>query len=152
MNLNSNSAEETFRIGEQIGNVLNGDELVLIYGDLGAGKTVLTKGIGSALGIAQSEIVSPTFTLMNIYSGEKKLYHLDLYRIGEKVKGPVPEIDDNLDRGIIVVEWAQYLDPLYLNENKLIEIELLFPSAEIESREIVLKTNYPKISINNFKV
>lgn len=152
MNLNSNSAEETFRIGKQIGNVLNGNELVLLFGDLGAGKTVLTKGLGSALGIAQSEIVSPTFTLMNIYSGDKKLYHLDLYRIGEKVKGPVPEIDDNLDRGVIVVEWAQYLDPLYLNENKLVKIELLFPSPEIESREIVIDTNNLRISKEYFTV
>ena len=64
LKLNSPSANKTFDIGRQLGSHLKGDELILLIGELGAGKTLITKGIASSLGIDPREIVSPTFTLM----------------------------------------------------------------------------------------
>ena len=140
INLNSGSPEETFSIGSSLGEALNGDELILLSGNLGAGKTMFAKGIGHALGIERREIVSPSYTLMNIYEGKFTLFHIDLYRIGELLKGGIPEIDDNLESGIIVVEWAEYLKKYYSGEKKLIDISI-FLTEDIESeREIFVST------------
>ncbi len=74
------SAEETINLGKKIGQILNIRDVVLLDGDLSAGKTTLTKGIGEALGV-KKVINSPTFTIVKEYNGNVKLYHLDLYRL-----------------------------------------------------------------------
>lgn len=125
---NSNSPEETFKIGEKVGRTLLGREVVLLSGELGAGKTLFTKGIAAGVGIEPGEVVSPTFTIMNVYEGKFPLFHIDLYRLGEHlktIKSGLPEIDDNIDDGIIVIEWAQFLPDLYFNIKNSIKIELL---------------------------
>ena len=76
----SDSFESTIQIGNRIGKVLNPGDIVCLEGDLGAGKTSLTKGIALALDI-EDEITSPTYTLISEYSGRCPLYHMDLYRI-----------------------------------------------------------------------
>ncbi|MEN8222918.1 MAG: tRNA (adenosine(37)-N6)-threonylcarbamoyltransferase complex ATPase subunit type 1 TsaE [Acidobacteriota bacterium] len=141
INLNSGSPEETFSIGNAIGEVLRGDELILLSGNLGAGKTMLTKGIGHSLGIERREIVSPSYTLMNIYEGKFTLFHIDLYRIGEQLIGGIPEIDDNLDNGIIVVEWAEYIKKYYSGEKNLIDISILLAKDEEPGRKISISTD-----------
>ncbi len=140
LKLNSFSAEDTFKIGRKLAALLQGNELILLSGNLGAGKTVLTKGIGSFFKIEPNSIVSPTFTLMNIYEGTENIFHLDLYRIGENLNGPVPEIDDNIGHGIIIVEWAQYLEQLYSGEDNLINIELFTGNDYNESRDIIISS------------
>lgn len=73
--------EETIALGKKIGDLLNGGDVVLLDGDLGAGKTTFTKGIGLSLGVSRV-INSPTFTIVKEYRGKRgKLYHLDLYRL-----------------------------------------------------------------------
>ncbi|MCP5054629.1 MAG: tRNA (adenosine(37)-N6)-threonylcarbamoyltransferase complex ATPase subunit type 1 TsaE, partial [bacterium] len=67
--VHSNSPADTYRTGESLGEQLKGSEVILLKGDLGAGKTLLTKGIAAALGIESEEVVSPTFTLINEYRG-----------------------------------------------------------------------------------
>lgn len=132
LNLNSSSPEETFGIGEHIGKLLKGKEIIFLSGDLGAGKTLLTKGIGKSIGIDPKEIVSPSYTIMNIYDGKFIMYHIDLYRIGDRINGTVPEIDDNINAGIIVVEWARFIKNYYEGEKNSIDINLTvtegFPS------------------------
>lgn len=140
IDLNSGSSEETFGFGESLGKVLQGRELILISGNLGAGKTVFTKGIGSALGIERREIVSPSYTLMNIYEAKFKLFHIDLYRIGEKIWGGIPEIDDNLDKGIIVVEWGEFIKKFYSTERNLINVSISYKTGEIPGRNISFST------------
>jgi tRNA threonylcarbamoyladenosine biosynthesis protein TsaE len=82
---------------------------VLLDGPLGAGKTVFVKGIAAALGIDETEVTSPSFTLVNRYAGRLTLYHLDLYRLPE---GPAAahavELDELLsdERACIIIEWA----------------------------------------------
>jgi len=140
LNLNSGSPEDTFSLGSALGSILKGDELIFLSGNLGAGKTMFTKGIGNALEIDEREIVSPSYTLMNIYEGKFKLFHIDLYRIGEHVSGGIPEIDDNLDNGIIVVEWAGYIRRFYSTEKKLVDILIGITDGESRNREISIST------------
>jgi len=153
--LHSPSSVETFRIGTLIGKQLKGNELILLNGELGVGKTIITKGIASALGIDPREIVSPTFTLANEFrfNSEKDhqddLYfmHLDLYRLGPLLESPLPEIDDHLYEGVIVVEWAQYLNPSYFNLNCSIEIFFHLDENNENSRSLEINTplNYIKL-------
>ena len=111
----SKSYEETLVIGKFIGDKLRGNEVILLNGPLGAGKTALSKGIAVALKIEEKEVASPTYTLMNRYVGSFDLVHLDLYRYGEGVAF-FPEIDEYLDEAVILVEWSQYLPKGYLSE------------------------------------
>ncbi len=157
INLNSNSSEYTKEIGKRIGSVLKGNELILLSGDLGMGKTLFTKGLASGLGLAESEIVSPTFTLQNCYyieKLEKNLYHFDLYRIGtgkgtgsnSKSGGLIsPEIDENIKDHIVVVEWAQYLDPSYFNESDIIHVEFTIETDNLHHRQLKIETEEPQL-------
>jgi len=123
----SSSPEATVQIGKQIGKKLQGREIILLTGELGAGKTLLTKGIAAAADIDANEVVSPTFTIMNRYEGRFPLYHIDLYRLGENLKhaaAELPEIDDHIDEGLIVVEWAQFLPDLYFSLKNSIKIDI----------------------------
>ncbi|MCK4764054.1 MAG: tRNA (adenosine(37)-N6)-threonylcarbamoyltransferase complex ATPase subunit type 1 TsaE [Candidatus Aminicenantes bacterium] len=134
---NSCSPEETYRVGEKIGSALKGREIILLSGELGAGKTLLTKGIAAAIGIDPGEIVSPTFTIMNCFEGKYFLYHIDLYRLGENLKrmtDGLPEIDDNIDEGVIVIEWAQYLPGLYFQLKNSVKVDIKV--IEENTREI----------------
>lgn len=73
--------EETYALAKQIASTLKGGEVILLSGDLGAGKTTFTKGLAKALGI-DDEVTSPTFTILNVYEdGRLKLNHLDMYRV-----------------------------------------------------------------------
>ena len=111
--LNSSAPEKTLALGRRLGRLLRGDEVVLVSGELAAGKTVFIKGLAAAIGIPVEQVVSPSYVLMNLYSGKVDLYHFDLYRLGlmpEQVENPV---DEYIGAGIVAVEWAQYLGPDY---------------------------------------
>ena len=116
--------------------MLKGKEIIFLSGDLGAGKTLLTKGIGRSIGIDPKEIVSPSYTIMNIYDGKFRMYHIDLYRIGEKIRGAVPEIEDHANTGIIVVEWARFIKKYYEEEKNIIDINLIVSDAFPSERSI----------------
>jgi len=74
---------ETFELGSRIGEGLSGGEILLLNGPLGAGKTVLVKGIAHSLGLDEEDVTSPSFTLVNPHQGRLLLYHIDLYRLDE---------------------------------------------------------------------
>jgi len=121
----SSSPEETLEIGRDLGRRLKGNEIILLSGELGSGKTLLAKGIASGLGIPASEVVSPSFTLMNVHHGRINLYHFDLYRLGRENRRVDPDgIDEYIGQGVIVVEWAQYLDKSFFALKEAITIEL----------------------------
>jgi len=106
--------------------------------NLGAGKTLFTKGIARAIGIEPREVVSPSFTLMNQFRGKFLLFHVDLYRLGESIRGNLPEIDDYIEEGVIVIEWAQYLDSSYFQLTYAVDIR--FYVTEEDNRQVKIKT------------
>jgi len=103
----SRSPSETWDIGERIGKNAKRGDLYAIYGELGAGKTQLVKGIARGVGIRDWQyVVSPSFTIMNVYEGDFILCHVDLYRIeGYDVENL--NIEEFLEQGIVAVEWAE---------------------------------------------
>ena len=106
----SHSEAETFRLGERIGSELVGGEVLLLDGSLGAGKTILVKGIATALGLDEEEVTSPSFTLVNPHNGRLLLYHIDLYRLGEGASAAhAVDLDELLtnEKAVVIIEWAE---------------------------------------------
>ncbi|WP_019786351.1 tRNA (adenosine(37)-N6)-threonylcarbamoyltransferase complex ATPase subunit type 1 TsaE [Streptococcus sobrinus] len=103
----SRNEDELMAIGYKIGQSLQAQDVLILTGELGAGKTTITKGIAKALGISQM-IKSPTYTIVREYEGSLPLYHLDVYRIGDD--------PDSIDLdvflfgdGVTVIEWGELL-------------------------------------------
>ena len=109
----SSAPEETQALGKRLGLLLQGNEIVLVGGELGAGKTVFIKGLASAMGIPVEEVVSPSYVLMNLYTGRHDLFHFDLYRLGSLPAAVENPVDEYIGAGVVAVEWAQYLAPAY---------------------------------------
>ncbi|MEK6278793.1 MAG: tRNA (adenosine(37)-N6)-threonylcarbamoyltransferase complex ATPase subunit type 1 TsaE [Acidobacteriota bacterium] len=104
------NAQETFDLGKQIGAQLNGGEILLLNGPLGAGKTVFVKGLAAALDIDPEDVTSPSFTLVNPYAGRFPVFHVDLYRLEEGVSAAhAVDLEEllNDERAILVIEWAE---------------------------------------------
>lgn len=108
----SRSPAETLALGEQLGARLSAGSVVLLVGPLGAGKTVLAKGIARGLGV-RDEINSPTYTIISEYKGERgRMFHVDLYRIEGASQMENLGLEDLL-RGdsVVIVEWGEKLEP-----------------------------------------
>jgi len=106
----SNSERETFDLGIRIGSQLSGGEIILLNGRLGAGKTMLVKGVAHALGIDEEEVTSPSFTLVNPHHGRLLLYHIDLYRLDEGASAAhAVDLDEILtdEDAVVIIEWAE---------------------------------------------
>ena len=102
-------------LGNCLSTVLEPGNLLLLSGDLGAGKTSLTKAIASGLGIEGREVTSPSFTIINEHlNGRLPLIHVDLYRLGPRADITEIGLEDYFDgKKLVIVEWAEYLkDPL----------------------------------------
>ncbi len=101
------TANETIELGRRIGAVLRDGDVLVLNGDLGAGKTQLTKGIADALGVVES-VTSPTFTIQMVYEGsELALYHFDLYRLEDAEQLDDTGLFDVLGAdGVCVIEWG----------------------------------------------
>lgn len=101
------SSDETIRLGRDIGAHLKPPVLILLSGELGAGKTTLTKGIAAGLGAAaEDEVTSPTFTLVHKYEGTQRAYHVDLYRIANPHDFETLGLEDVFtERAVVIVEW-----------------------------------------------
>jgi tRNA threonylcarbamoyladenosine biosynthesis protein TsaE len=104
------SAEETFELGLRIGQAARGRKVVLLSGDLGAGKTVFAKGVAAGLEIDPADVTSPSFTLVNVHEGRLRLYHIDLYRLdaGACRDLGLEEILED-EKAVVVIEWAERL-------------------------------------------
>jgi tRNA threonylcarbamoyladenosine biosynthesis protein TsaE len=122
----THSPEETIALGRRIGEQLAGGEIFLLRGDLGAGKTVLVKGLASGLGIEPDDVTSPSFTLVNAHEGRWRLYHIDLYRLdfGSQDNLGLPEIFAD-GSAVTAIEWAERLNVVPAGA---IEIEMSYVS------------------------
>ncbi len=106
--LTSHSVKDTEEIGKRIASILKGDEIIALFGDLGAGKTAFTRGLCEELGI--DEVHSPTFAIVNEYSGRFVVYHFDMYRIHTEDELYSTGYYDYLQSGIIVIEWSENIE------------------------------------------
>jgi tRNA threonylcarbamoyladenosine biosynthesis protein TsaE len=126
----SHSPLDTQTLGEQLGCVLDAGDIVCLYGELGSGKTVLSKGIAKGLGVSHERAVrSPSFMLIHRYQGRLPMYHADLYRLD----GPTDIADIGLrdllgGDGVAVIEWADKLDASLPSER--LEITLAHQTEE----------------------
>lgn len=122
--------EETIALGEKIGKLLPANSILAMNGDLAAGKTTFTKGIGKALNIKQV-INSPTFNILKIYEGDKTLYHIDAYRLAENPYDlGFEEYTD--EGGIMVIEWFDYMKDMIEQDY----LELYFNYIDDNTRRI----------------
>lgn len=118
------SAEDTFRIGKELGEGCKPGEIYCLLGDLGVGKTVFTQGFATGLGI-EEPVNSPTFTIVQVYEeGKLPFYHFDVYRIGD-----IEEMDELgyedyfFGQGVCLIEWANLITELLPEKVKVITIE-----------------------------
>ena len=110
LTLTSNNPEETKAIGETLAKSVRTGHSIGLTGELGAGKTQFVKGLARGLKIDEDEVVSPSFGLINEYEGDKKLYHVDLYRLESNEEIETLGLADYIwGDGICVIEWADRL-------------------------------------------
>lgn len=102
--------EETETAGEEFGRSLQKGDLVLVKGELGAGKTTFVRGLARGCG-SQALVASPTFQLVRVYPGRVQLAHIDLYRLAESSELGDLGLEELLDVGAVVVEWGDRIDP-----------------------------------------
>ena len=130
----SASENETFELAKRLAESFQGQEVVFLTGELGAGKTVFAKGIASGLGLEDvNQVCSPSFTLVNIYQAKYPIYHIDLYRLRKNSEIEDLGWEDYLDRGVIIVEWAEKLK---------MDVEAIRISIEVlndETRKITIE-------------
>ena len=119
--------QDTFDLGEKLGQSLNGGEIILLSGGLGAGKTLLTKGVLDALDFDVDEVTSPSFALVNLYRTEKfNVYHIDFWRLDNGVDVVTAVgLDEILEdkTAIVIAEWSERLKQIAF-ENKLIRVSI----------------------------
>lgn len=132
----TNSEEETIELGRQVAHELPRHVVVLLIGNLGAGKTTLAKGIISGLGAAEpDEVASPTFTLIHEYGGGR-VYHVDLYRLDTPQQVATLGLEEILDReAVVLVEWGERFPDL-------------FPVGRIEIHLLAVTESKRQITIN----
>jgi tRNA threonylcarbamoyladenosine biosynthesis protein TsaE len=140
----SASPEETHRLGVALGERLRAGDVVLLRGELGAGKTAFVQGLARGFGVpAERRVASPTFTLVNEHAGRAPLYHIDLYRIDDPSELEEIGMRDYFSgRGVAVVEWAERLDRFVPADR--VELAILITGAE--SREISARAVGPRSS------
>ena len=104
------SEQETADVGRALAATLSAGDVVLLVGDLGAGKTAFVRGLAEGLGVPASEVSSPTFTLVQEYrSGRLPLFHVDLYRLNDPREVDDLGLDEIAEDGVLAIEWAEKL-------------------------------------------
>jgi len=104
----SSSEEETYALAEELAQGFSGSEVLLLTGELGAGKTVFTKGLAAGLGLSNvNQVCSPSYTLINVYYDTATIVHIDLYRLENKTEIDDLGWEDYLGNAVIIIEWAE---------------------------------------------
>ena len=136
-----NNIDETTSLGYKIGTLVNSGDIICLTGDLGTGKTHITKGIARGLNITDI-ITSPTFTIVNEYnSGRLKLNHFDVYRVSDPDEVYAIGFDDYIfSDAVSIIEWANYIEEILPKEYLHIHI----------SKDINKDENYRKITITPY--
>jgi len=125
MNFIVDSVEKTTKIGIQLGKLVMPGDIICLTGNLGTGKTHMTKGIAKGLSIDE-HITSPTFTIVNEYMGRLKLYHFDVYRVNDPDEIYAIGFDEYIfSDGVSVIEWSNYIEELIPDEHISVSLEKL---------------------------
>ena len=105
------SEDETVRVGSGLGGTLAAGDVILLYGDLGAGKTAFVRGLAEGVGASPADVSSPTFTIMQEYRGGRvPLFHVDLYRLNDAREIEDLGLEEVAADGVLAIEWAEKLD------------------------------------------
>ncbi|MBC8589139.1 tRNA (adenosine(37)-N6)-threonylcarbamoyltransferase complex ATPase subunit type 1 TsaE [Paratissierella segnis] len=123
MEIKLSNLEETEEFGIKLGSLLKGGDIICLNGDLGAGKTTLTKSIGRGLGVDEY-ITSPTFALINEYKGKFPVYHFDVYRLENAHELYDLGFDEYFyGKGVCIIEWADKIEKMIPDIRIVIDIE-----------------------------
>ena len=137
------SVEGTLALGERIAEMLPPPMLIILRGEVGAGKTTLVKGIAAALGAAaEDEVTSPTFILVHEYVGKSvRLFHLDLYRLETEEQIAVLGLDEmsSYDNSLVLIEWGDRFESILRRADGEIYIEPTDPDATPNERGFILR-------------
>ncbi len=128
----SKSVEDTEKFAEEFSKKLSGTEIIALYGDLGAGKTSFTRGLAKGLEVEDS-VTSPTFAIVNEYSGIYPLYHFDMYRIENWNDLESIGFFDYINNGIIIIEWSENIEGALPSEI----IKIFIDKTENENERII---------------
>ena len=132
------SREETFNLGQKLANRLNAGDIVLLYGDLGSGKTVLSSGIVKGLTKQDYKVTSPTFTIVNEYDGEVKVNHFDLYRINHFSELENIGIYEYIfGGGVCVFEWPERAEEFLKQQDNVIIVKI--SKIDENQRKIIIE-------------
>ena len=132
---------DTFAFGERFGAQLQGGEIILLSGALGAGKTLFVKGVMRSLDYDEMEVTSPSFALVNIYNARLQVFHLDLYRLDAGASaGYAVDLDEILqnETAVVLIEWAERLKDFSIPETA---IRIIIAGDGDDARRISI-TNY----------
>ena len=137
----SRSVEQTRRVGMRLGALLRPGDVICLVGDLGAGKTTLVQGLAAGWG-SLDPVSSPTFVLVNLYRrlDGGQLFHLDAYRLSGPAEAADLDLDDMLDRGVLVIEWADRIEAALPGEHFWVTLH----HVDEEQRDLVFSARGPR--------
>lgn len=134
------SADETFKMGMQLGQSLRIPCTIAFRGELGAGKTTFIRGLAFSLGAEAREVCSPTFTYLNIYQGQIPIYHFDLYRMPHALAFENAGFEEYLSAyGVCCIEWSDAIAPLLENKTDFSLIKVSIEHRGEDLREICIQ-------------
>jgi tRNA threonylcarbamoyladenosine biosynthesis protein TsaE len=135
----SSGPAQTHALGLAVAGLLRPGDVVLLSGDLGAGKTQLAKGIAAGLGVTEP-VVSPTFAILREYEGALPVFHLDVYRLDHVQEAVDLALDETFDLGVTLVEWGEGIRELLPADRLEISLEYRPPDAAADDERIVAVT------------
>lgn len=142
LTITTTSADETTSLGERLGKQLKPGDVIALFGDLGAGKTTLTKGIAAGLGL-EADIHSPTFTLIHEHMGAVALYHVDLYRLSHEQEVETLGLEEYIySDGVTIIEWADKMKSMLPSQRLDITLRMTGDTG----RELIFETQSERVS------
>jgi len=155
LTITTESDQDTIRVGQEIGSLLLEGDVVGLAGELGSGKTWLTKGIALGLGVNPKTIVtSPSFTLVNEYQGRATLFHMDVYRLGSLDEALSAGIEETIHSGgVAVLEWADRWPEILPEHTLMVKLlilddhrrRILFSGRHARAIEIITQLRLPTL-------
>jgi tRNA threonylcarbamoyladenosine biosynthesis protein TsaE len=126
---------ETVAWGRRLGETLTRGDVVLLFGALGAGKTTLVRGVAEALGYA-GPVLSPTYTLLEVYDARMPIYHFDFYRVGDVSELRAVDPREYYDAGVTLMEWPERVQPIWPVPRLEVELTIEGSARRLSERRI----------------